>query len=144
MKTIQLLAIAGIFGFMTKNTVAQQQQKVHADANVSVLQTDPEFKGGTDSLYAFLRANLKYPQQLKESGKGGGAILFFIVDKNGKIDDPIVLNGLNKEINEEAIRVVCLMPDWKPGTNGGMPVSEQYILPVYFAPATQVVQTALQ
>jgi hypothetical protein len=143
MKTFQLIAFTATFGFMAMHAVAQPQ-KVKAGFGVAVVQTEPEFPGGTDSLKAFLHNNLKYPQQLKEGGRGGSAILIFIVDKDGKIVDPKLLNGLNKDINAEALRVVGLMPDWKPGTTAGMPVNKEYILPVYFAPAAQPLQTAIK
>ena len=47
-------------------------------------------------------------------------LIMFIVDKEGKIIDPVVMKGINPAINEEALRVIKLMPDWKPATNGGV------------------------
>ena len=82
----------------------------------------------------FLHENLKYPVELRDSRAGGKVVIMFIVDKEGKIVDPVVLTGVNRVINEEAIRVVKMMPAWKPGTTGGNPVNKQFVLPIEFVP----------
>lgn len=133
MKTIKILALAVALAATTMNAVAQQQ-KVEKGYGVPVLQKEPEFPGGQDSLAAYLHNNLKYPHELIESMTGGKVVIMFIVDKEGNIVDPIVLKGVSSEINEEALRVVKSMPKWNPGTNGGMPVNKQYILPIDFVP----------
>jgi TonB family protein len=134
MKTIKILALAAILGLMTMNVSAQQPQKsgVKAGYGVPVAQTEPEFPGGPEALAVFLHENLKYPPQLRDSRTGGKVMIMFIIDKDGKVIDPVVLNGINDPINEEALRVVKLMPNWKPGTTGGMPVNKQFILPIEF------------
>ncbi len=133
MKTIQILAFAAIFGSMTLNSIAQNE-KVKAGYGVHVSITQPEFPGGMDSLKMFIHNNLKYPRQLMDSRTGGSVVIMFIVDKDGKIVDPVVMKGVNPDVNEEALRIIKMMPDWKPGTNGGMPVNKQYILPIDFVP----------
>lgn len=134
MKTIKIIALAVIFGSMTMHSTAQEVQKVKAGFGLPVLVTEPEFPGGPDSLAVFIHNNLKYPQELKDTRTGGRVLIMFIVDKEGKVTDPVVLQGVDPVINEEAMRVVKMMPDWKPGTNGGLPVNRQYILPIDFVP----------
>lgn len=89
----------------------------------------PEFNG---NLYQFIKDNLKYPQIAVENGTGGTVVLSFIVEKDGSIEEINVLNNIPDGCTQEAIRVVKLMPRWKPGINHGMPTRVVLNLPVKF------------
>jgi protein TonB len=92
----------------------------------------PEFEGGDAGIFRYLKENTNYPILAKEAGIQGVVHLKFVVGKNGKIRNIEVLKGVNKLLDEEAIRVVRDMPDWKPGTQHGKPVSVYYTLPIKF------------
>ncbi len=109
-----------------------KEEKVKAGFGVSVVQVQPEFPGGPDSLQSFLKKNLDYPDSAKYNRIQGRVYIGFLVDKKGRIKEEKVLSGVNELLNNEALRVVRMMPEWKPGTAGGNPVSVQYILPVDF------------
>ena len=94
--------------------------------------TDPEFVGGTDSLYHFLAANIHYPEQAKKDGIQGRVFVRFTVEADGSVADAKVMRGIGGGCDEEALRVVQAMPRWKPGTKDGHPVRVQYNLPIYF------------
>jgi len=101
----------------------------------SLKQTPAQFPGGDDSLAVFLQNNNKYAVQGQANGKRGQVNVGFTVDKAGKLKEPMIIRGASKEIDEEVLRVVQQMPNWKPGTSGGVPVEVQYILPIdYFIP----------
>ncbi len=112
--------------------VKKDNQKVKAGFGVSVVQTQPEFPGGSDSLYNFLINNLKYPRHAKLSGIYGRVYIGFLVDKTGKLLNQRLLSGVTDELNDEAMRVVKAMPDWKPGTRAGENIDVQYIMPIDF------------
>jgi TonB family protein len=99
---------------------------------VAVVQIQPVFSGGNDSLQAFLKRNIRYPQQAKINRIQGRVYIGFMVDRNGKIVNPNILSSASPELDEEAMRVVKLMPDWTPGTAGGSAIDVQYILPIDF------------
>ena len=42
------------------------------------------------------------------------------------------MRGVNDELNDEAIRVLKMMPKWKPGMKDGKPVRVQYTMPFKF------------
>lgn len=92
----------------------------------------PEFEGGDAGIFKYLKDNTKYPILAKEAGVQGTVHLKFVVGKNGKIRNIEILKGVNKLLDDEAIRVVKSMPDWKPGTQHGKPVSVYYTLPIKF------------
>lgn len=97
-----------------------------------VVESMPEFPGGTENLYKYLGENIKYPQMAKESGIQGIVYVTFVVEKDGSVTDVLVLRGIGGGCDEEAIRVVESMPKWNPGKQRGKSVRVQYNLPVKF------------
>ncbi len=112
--------------------VAQNSGKVQKGFGVSVVQTQPEFPGGSDSLEQFIQRNLKYPNDALLSRIQGRTFVGFKVDQNGKVTDARILSGINQAIDDEALRMVNSMPAWQPGTIAGKPASIQYVLPIDF------------
>ena len=105
----------------------------YADSNIFVVvDQDPEFPGGMDSLYHFLAANIKYP--CSECDVIGKVYVTFVIEKDGSITNPKVLRDIGPEygFGDEALRVVKLMPKWKPGRQRGKPVRFQFNLPINF------------
>lgn len=98
----------------------------------TVVESMPEFPGGQGELYKYLGNNIKYPVMAKESGIQGRVFVTFVVEKDGSITDVRLLRGIGGGCDEEAIRVVESMPNWKPGKQRGKPVRVQYNLPVKF------------
>jgi TonB family protein len=124
-----LLAAFVAFG---QSTNKDEKKPVKKGFGVTVTQIQPEFPGGTDSLERFLNDNLVYPQKAKIDHIQGRVYVGFMVDRNGKIVNPRILSSASEELDKEALRVVSIMPDWKPGTAGGSPMDVQYILPIDF------------
>lgn len=92
----------------------------------------PEFIGGDGKLYEYLSETTKYPELAKTAGIQGKVFVQFIVDKNGKVKNVKILHGINSLLDNEALRVVAAMPDWKPGKQHGKPVPVIYNLPISF------------
>lgn len=92
----------------------------------------PDFLGGEEELMKFLKNNIVYPQMAKESGIQGTVYVTFVVTKDGKIKDAVVLRGIGGGCDEEALRVIKLMPEWKAGKQNGQAVPVQFNLPIKF------------
>ena len=92
----------------------------------------PEYPGGIPALSAFLSENIKYPKSALEDSISGRVIISFIVEKNGKISDVQVARSVHPSLDEEAARVVKMMPKWTPGIQNGKPVRVRFTLPVNF------------
>lgn len=88
----------------------------------------PSFKGLAD----FLQSNLVYPAQAREIGKTGKVWVNFIVDEKGKIIEAKILKGIGYGCDEEALRVIKMMPNWKPGLFQGKPVKVSFNQPITF------------
>jgi protein TonB len=92
----------------------------------------PQFPGGNDSLAAFLRRNLRYPESAKEGKIQGVVLLEFVIDAGGKIKDIVAIKYPSKALADEAARVIKLMPRWKPAKQNGKNVQMSWSLPVNF------------
>ena len=93
----------------------------------------PEFKGGQEAFVRYIMENVKYPDQAKKQGIQGTVYVEFIVTKTGKVTTTRVIKSADPLLDEEALRVISLMPDWVPGKNeDGKPVNVSLALPVAF------------
>lgn len=63
-----------------------------------------------------------YPYALKMSGVQGEVVVQFMVNKNGKVEDPVVIRSSHGGFEEAAIQAI-LKWKFKPGTKGGKPVA---------------------
>lgn len=98
----------------------------------TVVENDPEFPGGMEALYKYLRENIKYPQLARENNITGKVYVTFVVERDGSIANPKVLRDIGGGCGAEAIRVVKAMPKWTPGKQRGKAVRVQFNLPVSF------------
>ncbi len=99
---------------------------------VFIVEQSPEFPGGTSALMQFLAKNIKYPAAAARANVQGKVFVQFVVSKQGKIRDLRILKGIGFGCDEEAVRVVSIMPDWKPAQQNGQNVAVQYNLPINF------------
>ena len=97
-----------------------------------VVDEEPQFPGGMDALYAFLKENIRYPQQARDNGITGKVYVTFVVEKDGSISNPRLLRDIGGGCGPEAIRVVRMMPRWIPGKLRGETVRVQFNIPVKF------------
>lgn len=102
------------------------------DPIVLVPEIDPEFPGGISALYRFLRDNLVYPEDARNMRIQGKVFVTFIIEKDGSVTHIRVLRPLGYGLDEEVVRVLKIMPRWKPGVQGGLKARVQYNLPVSF------------
>lgn len=95
--------------------------------------SSPEYQQqeGNDSIVNFIRKNYnpellsKYPLIAKQDAE-----VKFTVDKKGKVKNPVIIKGLNTEMDKELLRVLKLMPPLKPSITDGEAVSKEINLPI--------------
>ena len=100
----------------------------------------PEFPGGTDALLEFMRKNINYPADAREKDIQGRVLVTFIVNKDGSLTEPEVVKSVDPLLDAEALRLISVMPKWKPGTQRGKPVRTKFTLPVNFRLASKYVE----
>ena len=93
----------------------------------------PSFPGGDVALMKFIKDNMIYPYEALKNRIEGKVIIQFVVTKTGKVGKIKVVRSVNKELDQEAVRLIKMLPDFSPGRNNvGEPVNVWYILPVIF------------
>lgn len=98
-----------------------------------VVEQMPEFPdGGMPALMEYFVKNIKYPEAAMKKGTQGRVTVQFVVEKDGSIANAKVLRGIDPELDKEAVRVVSMMPKWKPGMQKGQAVNVKYTVPVMF------------
>ena len=95
-------------------------------------EEDPEFPGGLEALHKFIEDNMQYPQIAAENCIGGRVYVQFEVDTDGTVLNPKILRDIGGGCGEEALRIVRLMPKWKPGRFYGKVVKTTFNLPIFF------------
>jgi len=96
------------------------------------VETMPEYPGGEQTRLSFLANNIRYPKEEMAIGIQGTVYVQFVIEKDGSISNTKILRGVSSNIDKEVIRVVKLMPNWKPGTQKGEAVRAQFNMPVRF------------
>lgn len=87
----------------------------------------PEIIGGMRGI----QERIKYPELAIKAHIEGRVYVQFIVNKNGEVEDPVVLRGIGGGCDEEAIRVIK-ETKFTPGMQRGRPVRVRYSLPIIF------------
>lgn len=93
----------------------------------------PEFPGGMPALMEFIRKNLRHDKAEKKER----VIIQIVVDKEGNATNPMVLRSVAPTLDEEALRIVSLMPKWKPGRQAGKNRNVKFVFPVVFEPSVR-------
>lgn len=109
------------------------------------IEHEPDFPGGLDSLYSFLNHNIHYPEKAIERGIEGMVYVQFIVEKDGSLTHAQIVrdivygseeaDSLSAELGCGAVvlRVINMMPKWKPGSNNGTVCRYLFHLPIEFS-----------
>lgn len=100
--------------------------------NFQVVERLPEFPGGMVEFMKWLTKTLRYPVLAKQQKIQGKVIVAFIINKDGSISGQKVVKSVSPELDREALRVLRLMPKWKPGEEKGKPCRTYFSIPVNF------------
>ena len=117
-----------ISGSSVNNNGLNQSLPVVPEGDVTM----PEYPGGPEAMSAFIVKNIVYPKNAVEKNITGKVIVDFVIDKSGKVKNVTLNKGVYQDLDAEAIRVIKMMPDWKPGTKDGKPDDFQLTIPVFF------------
>jgi protein TonB len=112
--------------------VIDSENEMVPDEIFMVVEVMPQFPGSEKALMEFIYQNVSYPEKAKEKSIQGRVIIRFAVMADGNVSNISVLKGVDPELDNEALRVIGLLPQWKPGLQGGKPVNVWYSVPVTF------------
>lgn len=117
--TVVLLCLLSI------DAVAQEAR----DSVYTFVEKMPEYPG---DLYRYLSKEIRYPAEDREKNKQGKVILQFIIEKDGSLTDITIIKSATKSMDEESMRVIRKMQNWKPAMQNEKPVRLRFTLPIDF------------
>lgn len=100
--------------------------------NFRIVQQMPEFPGGGSAFIQWLTRQLRYPPLAQSQKIQGRVVVSFIVNKDGSIADVKLEKSVNALLDREALRVIRMMPRWKPGVHNNQPCRTMVAVPVVF------------
>jgi TonB family protein len=85
---------------------------------------------------------VNYPSDALKAEVSGTVYVLFIIEKDGSVTSVRVMRSIRVDdatlsdavasLEEEALKAVSSLPDFRPGTEGGDPVRVEYVVPVKF------------
>ncbi|MCH5306394.1 MAG: energy transducer TonB [Rikenella sp.] len=128
--TNDLAVDVGKFG----GTYTGGEEEVEEEDIVIVAEKMPSFMGGDVNAFSrWCSQHIKYPPMAVDNGSQGKVTVQFVVERDGSVSRVTVLRGVDRYLDEEAIRVVKSSPKWQPGENRGKPVRVYVNVPIVFA-----------
>lgn len=113
--------------------VEVKDEEIKDDEPFLTAETMPSFQGGTiNDFRNWVQSKVKYPQIAQENGISGRVVLQFVIEKDGRLTNIVVLQTPDRSLSEEAIRVLNQSPKWAPGKQRSQTVRVKYTLPVDF------------
>jgi protein TonB len=120
--------------FFAVVSISAQDETEFSEQIYDMVDVEAEYAGGASSMMNFLATNMTYPQKAVESDIQGRVYVKFVVTKKGEVTNVTLLKGMSncQECNEEALRVVREMPNFKPAQVNGENVNAYFVLPIVF------------
>ena len=116
----------------TIKMVLNSGKVLKSDSIFFLTEVMPQFPGGDNGLYQYLKKNVVYPALAKVQKIQGRVYIEFIIERDGSVSHVKVTRGIGGGCDQEAARVVAQMPKWTAGKMKDNPVRVQYTLPVKF------------
>ena len=94
----------------------------------------PKYVGGDSASVNFINKTMKCPECIKCKGTSGYSALTFLINEDGSLSDISVKKGFpnSKECDEEAIRIMKLMPKWIPAQLKGKDIKIKWDFEIHF------------
>ena len=96
------------------------------------LEQDPSFPGGNKAMSSFIAENINYPELAREMGEQGIIYISYTVEAGGTLSNFRIRKGVSMSLDQEALRVVKLMPKWIPGIDHGRNANTEFTIPIHF------------
>ena len=115
-----------------KLQTSNEQEDEEGTPKIAV-ESMPQFRGGEKARLKFLNDNIVYPAEAKQNKISGRVYVQFVVKTDGSVNEVKIIKGVDKSLDEEAVRVVKKMPTWQPGKDAkGNRVNVLYTMPIEF------------
>lgn len=117
----------------TESTIPATTEDTGDNNIYTTVEEAPEYpNGGVAGVSKFISNNLRYPEYCKKNNIQGRVVVSFVINKDGSTSDYQVIKSVDPYLDKEALRVLSLMPKWKPGKQRGVPVRVKFTIPINF------------
>ncbi len=107
--------------FIAKGKIEQQPDRLAQFIGVGITNQE--------RINNFVKNKLKWIDEIECYGK---VVIKCIVEKNGELTNFQYLKNLCPEYDQEALRVIKIMPKWTPAFKNGQPVRSYVVIPIIF------------
>lgn len=129
-------------GLKTKNNfkIIEYDEEVVSTNDIKKFNRKPLFKPelcktqqeSENEILKFIKETIHYPAYARENNLQAKVYIKFMIDKNGNLKSPIIINKTEKILEDEAIRIVKKLNNWQAGIENGQAVDMWYTIPIIF------------
>jgi protein TonB len=126
----QLVVITG----GDQNEIITGQEGGDADEPFILVEVRPTFKGGDlEKFREWVQKRAVYPQLAQDNGIQGKVYLTFVVERSGSVSNVKIVRGVDKLLDDEAVKAIEASPKWSPGLQRGRPVRVRFSIFLNFS-----------
>ena len=122
-----ILAVAVSFSVFAAGNTSNPPGKIYDNPELPSIYT-----GGAAEMHKFIARSLQYPREAAENDKQGLVVYTFVVEEDGSLTNFELIHRADEQLNEEALRILKMMPPWRPAKNGNKIVRSTNYVPMYF------------
>ena len=130
------MKILSLLFFITSSFLSYAQDNPSEEEQWEVVDDQPDFPGGMEAFFQYIRKNQKYPEEAKQDKVEGKVFVSFVIDSTGRVrkESVKVIKGIGHGCDEEAIRLIKNSPKWNPGrvSKQDKAVPVRMVMPITF------------
>ena len=115
-----------------KEEIEKPLERNDVVTDLKLLDEIPSYPGGMSQFVKWLTHNLKYPENARKNRLQGVVLASFVIDEKGNINDLKIARPLQKDCDDEVLRVLKKMDKWTPGKRNGEPCRTLFCIPIEF------------
>lgn len=115
--------------------ITPQKKKVTPPIGEKIVEDPdipPMFTGGSEQMKKFIASSLIYPKEASEKNIQGLVVHTFVVEKDGTLSNFVCIHHADPALDAEALRILKMMPPWRPAKLNGEVVRSTAYVPMYF------------
>jgi TonB family protein len=121
-----------LLALLPTRALCQEPQPDGPPYDIAAVQEQPVFPGGQEGLYKWIAAHVHYPDSALAKNVKGKVYVSFVVGSDGRVGQVKLRRGVDRWLDEEAVRVIRAMPAWAPARMDGKPVPVEFTMPLNF------------
>ncbi|MGD0582226.1 MAG: energy transducer TonB [Bacteroidales bacterium] len=123
---------------VTVSTSASENELIgdpagNGDEPFMIVEVLPTFRGGNlEKFREWVKNRVVYPQMAEENHIRGKVYLTFVVERDGSVSTVQIVKGIDKLLDDAAVKAIESSPKWSPGLQRGRPVRVRFSIYLNF------------